>query len=293
MLVNHSARTSATTELLMEQARMLPAPPPIVGYLLEVMGNPNCSIGGVGALIRTDAWLSARLLAIANAAASQRDGSSVPTVDQAIQVLGDNVMWRVLVGAAAACLQVSELPGYGLQNGGVWQQSLRCAIAAEEIATRSGLACPTQSYAAGLVLDIGKLVLGSVLEPQLDRVLSYCETNQCTFDVAERQILGIDHAEIGANIAELWELPPPLIAAIRYHHSPERSARHYDIVCVAHIASTVATMLGSNSADGLCYEVCDKAWRHINLSDADLHSIMLRSTTGANDVASLLHGTDT
>ncbi len=99
-----------------------------------------------------------------------------------------------------------------------WLHSIGTGIAAQVLARHSGLDAE-QAFTAGLLHDIGKLVLAAYFEDDFARVLAWRDEHDCLIREAEQVVLGFDHTEIGARVAQHWKLPRLLVNAIRFHHA--------------------------------------------------------------------------
>lgn len=178
----------------------------------------------------------------------------VPTVEHAIGALGAEDLVTSLVAAAVRDLCAPALDGYGLAPRALWAHAVRGALAAERLAPRAGVA-PAVAFSAALLVDVGKLVANRFLGLLSRRVLlAHDRHPDWPFDVIERLVLGVDHAELGAVLAEAWGLPPAWEQAIRYHHRPEAAPADNALVAVVHAADLLASLSGHGlGIDGLLY----------------------------------------
>ncbi len=105
-----------------------------------------------------------------------------------------------------------------------------------------------------------------------------------TFVEAEEEILGFNHGEVGAKIAEKWNFPLSLVETIRYHHSPELSKEDPKLVSIVHIADSITMMLGVGVGnDGLSYKFSDFALETLNIKGEVIESIICESVDYLND----------
>ena len=113
---------------------------------------------------------------------------------------------------------------------------------------------PDEPYAAGLLHDIGKVVMGQYMADTFDRAIDLARESSIPHDQAEREVFGVDHAEIGGALAESWELPPPLVDAIRHHHRPSDAKFAPKLTCLIHVVDLACLELGVGlGRDGLQY----------------------------------------
>jgi putative nucleotidyltransferase with HDIG domain len=126
--------------------------------------------------------------------------------------------------------------GYSLCKGGIYHHAIGTAVIAENLATVSGQAQPALAYTAGLLHDIGKVALDQFIQdgfPLFYREISQGKKN---FSQVEKEVLGTDHTEVGAELADNWSLPQSLVETIRHHHQPENAAGHEKLVHIVFLA---------------------------------------------------------
>lgn len=219
-----------------------------VNRLIE---DPRCSGADIARAIGRDPVLTARLLRVAN---SPLYGfpSRIDTIERALTVIGTRAL-RDLVLAASAVGVFARMPVGEMRD--FWQHSLRSGIAARLLAVRAGEAEPEALFVAGLLHDVGQLILQLKL-PEIAR-----ETRVRSRDTGlplyalERSSLGFDHAEVGAELLRVWRLPSMLCDAIRLHHLAAGAAD-------APMAAAIVCI-----ADILAHECCDQV-------PADLHETL-------------------
>ena len=250
---------SRAEELVGEFGKTIVAPPLVVATLLRLLADPNHSRNDVERVLRTDASFAGDVLSHANS--SWYSSRQVPDLSAALSLLGESELSRIAMRASARCMQVPEVEGYGMVNGGLWLQSLRTAVAAEMLATRTGLADPGVAYTAGLLLDVGKRILGRELAMDLSGAIEASEGDEQCFTEVERSLLGCDHAEVGAALAKTWSLPDELARAIRWHHTPRDGDSSLTWIC--HVSDfLVMNLSGSGSVEGTAY-VLDEDWKNV------------------------------
>ncbi len=250
---------SRAEELVVEFGATVVAPPLVVANLLRLLADPDHSRSDVERVLRTDAAFAGDILSHANS--SWYSSRKVPDLSTALSLLGEFELSRIAMRASARCMQVPEVEGYGMVNGGLWLQSLRTAVAAEMLATRTGLAEPAVAYTAGLLLDVGKRILGRELAMDLDGAIEASESDGQCFTGVERSLLGCDHAEVGAALAKSWSLPDELARAIRWHHTPKAGDSPLTWIC--HVSDfLVMNLSGCGSVEGTAY-LLDEDWKSV------------------------------
>jgi HD-like signal output (HDOD) protein len=150
-------------------------------------------------------------------------------------------------------------PGFSWQD--MWIHSVTCGLAAEHIYGRiaGGTRGSNESaFIAGLLHDVGKLVLARALPHRFIQVVQACTEYNYDMLRAENNILGTDHTKVGAELTEQWEFPSKLQAGIAYHHMPEAASEHEDIARAVQAANLLAKRFGRNYLMGVPVEISMK-----------------------------------
>lgn len=225
-------------ERLLRAADTLDPVPVSVSRLLAVVSRDRWAFADVEQVISHDQALTGRLMQVANSAAN---AALVPigTVRDAVIRVG---VGPVLSFAMAACVGRTmrrALPEYGLSEGELWAHSVATSLAVEVVTAMSPVEVPPEAVTAGLLHDVGKLVMARFLTPEVLSAIQELRTGGSSSHQAELSVLGIDHAELGAHIARRWNAPPRIVAAVAHHHEPDRAPVDpaTDAVHVANVAA--------------------------------------------------------
>lgn len=233
----------------------LPVLPANVSEVIAACDDPDVTVGQISQRILQDQQLTASILKLANSAMyglSRR----VATITEAVVLLGFATIKSLAISSHTYRLLNRSLPGYGLQRGEIWKHSIAVAMASRRIAVEVHLAPVEEAFIAGLLHDIGKTVLSSYMEDAFEEVSAIVEAERVPFSEAEVRVLGFDHAELGARIARLWNFPPDLVEAIRFHHAPESASLKPKLTYAVHLADCICMMLGIGiGSDGLSYTI--------------------------------------
>ena len=258
----------------------LPSMPQIVFKAHEIMEDPNSSTKKVADLIETDQGIAAKVLKMANSAYYGMSGK-VSSIQHAAVVLGDKALGELVTLAGTSSLLGNKLHGYAMDSGELWRHSMTVAFGSKIMAQRYMPQLENDAFSVGLIHDVGKLVLD---RPVLNRKSVFDEfmaSGDKTFLSAENRILGFDHAEIGYNICQQWQIPDTLAKAIRYHHRPS-AASDDSLVCIVSMADTIANMAAAMSMagriqsgiDAVMYMVDDTIMECLALGEKDIGVIM-------------------
>jgi len=224
--------------------------------------------------------------------AAQRD--PVTSVEKAIILLGENLIMNSALRSCMAGVYDHPLKGYEGEKMALWKHSLATAIASRELCpySRSKLD-PGTVYTAGIMHDLGKVVISEYLEGQAEVILERIDNTEVSDYLAgEREQIRTDHCEAGYLLAKRWKFPEPLTSAIYYHHSPELAkSRWRDLVYLVHMGDILAMMIGAVSgSDGMHYGLDKKAGEYIQVPDSEIESIMIRVDLEYRKIMSVLMG---
>jgi putative nucleotidyltransferase with HDIG domain len=242
-----------------EEMVSLPTLPVVARRLLEAVADPSTSSDAVSRILALDPSLTARTLKLANSdfyGFPRRVGS----VDLAVVVLGSNTLRDLVLSASV--FQAFD-PG-GVELEGLWNHSMATGVAARLLAERSGYRLGAETYAVGILHDIGKVALRQSFPERFEAALALAREQAVPTDEAERGVLGSDHAEVGGWLAERWGLPNDLVEAIACHHRPERAVRNPELSALVHIANALAERTGHAWPHGTeIHPVIESAWDRI------------------------------
>ena len=211
-----------------EQQHSLPAMPEMAHQLLRLRNDPSATILDLGAILARDPSLGAQIVRYAGSAYYGYRGP-VDSIEQAIRVLGLETVLNMTLGLAAG------RPFRTPRNGPIglhafWRHAIYSAALCQGLATlaprqlglKRGLA-----WLAGLVHNLGFLLLGHLFKPEFFLLNKTVELNpDVPITLVERRLLGIDHAQLGAQLLQAWDMPPELVVATREHHNEAYSGEH-------------------------------------------------------------------
>jgi len=195
--------------------------------------------------VRHDQVLSARTLQLANSVMFATR-NRIESIDHALMFLGVNLFMKFVVTAAVEAFYSQSESGYSLVRGGLYHHATGTGLVAERLARLTEAAKPGQAYTAGLLHDIGKVVLDQFVAgaaPLFYRRL--IEEKTSDFTRAEQAVFGTTHTEVGHRLAQRWSFPDSLAAAIRWHHCPERSQTHAALSHIVFLANLIMSRFHS------------------------------------------------
>ncbi len=251
----------------------LPPMPQVAQKARKVLSDPNSSFTDLARVIETDQGIVTRVLKMANSPYYGLSGN-VSSVQHASVVLGSKTLMEVLNLACSSELLAKTLPGYDLDTGDLWMHSLAVANASRIIAKKVHPSLEQDAFAAGLIHDVGKIILDPYVLERKDEFQAFVRAGKESFLSAEKQILGFDHAELASEVCKRWKIPDHIALSIRCHHDPTPSGGD-DLSYIVHMADAVALMSGIGAGlDGMLYRIHDHAMEHLRLTQDDLGDIM-------------------
>lgn len=210
----HPGRLQDRLARLLDSTSDLPTLPEVVLRLQQLVRREDAAPAAISAEIRRDPVLAARVLRAANAAALARAGVAVQTVDAAVTRLGLRRVGTLCL--AAETIRLFQ-DGRQLDHQAFWRHSFTVASVATAIAERLGIPHAEELYLAGLLHDLGILILDQHLPEAYAVVQEAVSTGRPRAEV-ERRALGMDHGGIGARWLAHWSLPEAQITAVADHH---------------------------------------------------------------------------
>lgn len=247
--------------------------PQVANKVMSIVKNPQSSMGMLSEIIQYDQVLTANLLKAANSAyfgLSKR----VDSLHQAIVYLGmDKVADLVLLGAGSTNYSHPQ-EGYGLESGELWRYSVSSALIARDLAEKKGVEDAHVVFTAALLKDIGKVVLSQHVAESFEKINFLVSEHGFSFREAEKAVLGIDHAELGAMIADKWKFSEKMIDIIRNHHLP-MDAMCKEEAAVVYLADTLCMTMGIGvGSDGLAYRFHKDVVKDLGFTDRDYQEVI-------------------
>ncbi|MCB2185685.1 MAG: HDOD domain-containing protein [Deltaproteobacteria bacterium] len=224
---------------ILAQMEDLPALPAVVGRVMALSRDPEFAMGDLVEAVRLDPGITATVLRLCN---SPFYGLRQPvsSLERALPHLGTAKLIEITLASAVASFFQGEQPGYLLSRGQLWRHSITVALIAGQLAQDRGLAEPATLHTAGLLHDVGKLVLAAHINQEFPEIGRLVLVEGKELVEAEREVLGIDHAELGGQVADRWNLSAPVAQVIRHHHSPAQAPGDRELVNLATLADYLA-----------------------------------------------------
>ncbi|MCX6136020.1 MAG: HDOD domain-containing protein [Ignavibacteriales bacterium] len=239
--------------------------PLVYSKLMEAMGHHRSSVGDVSSIISQDAGLSARLLRIVNSAFFGFP-RKIDTVSRAVQMVGIEQV-RDLLLATSVMDSFETVPDNLVSMESFWMHSVGCGVAARAIASCCKEPNIERFFVAGILHDIGRLIIFDRLPEKTMDIMNYMERTGELMYRAERAILGFDHAAVGSALINSWRLPPSLEEIIADHHKPTVANLYRKDTTIVHFADVIAhAMKLGSSGERYVPNINEDAWKYLDLS---------------------------
>jgi putative nucleotidyltransferase with HDIG domain len=260
---------------ILKSLRDLPLVPQVVLEIQNQLSQPNVNMQKVARMVETDPGIASKVLRIANSAYYGASGKT-STIMQACVLMGIKGLSEVVVLAGTEKALSGKLPGYGYDAGELWKHSLAVAFGSKILAQRREPGLSSAAHTAGLIHDIGKIILDPYVKERKQPIEDYMETNQKTFLEAEIEFFGFGHAELAAEVCSAWKFPELIIKAIQWQNNPAGS--NGDLLAyILHMADHLALMGGAGyDEDDILSEVQKETMSVLDLKQADLSEIVFK-----------------
>jgi len=213
--------------------------PQIALGIANMISDDRSDFNAIASEIRKDQVLAAEVLKLCNSSYLGVP-RKIETIDEAVVILGSKTLIQLILTAQAEKLLTCSESGYSLMRGGLFYHALATARLSEKLSRTHGKIRPELAYTAGLLHDIGKVVLDQYMarvQPLFYRILvAHGEDSS----ILELKIFGIDHNLAGLHLAESWKLPEVIKDVILFHHKPDKAGKNKDLVHLVYVADAIA-----------------------------------------------------
>lgn len=251
----------------LREIKNLPTLPGIVFKLTKMAEDPDTTTEQMGKVISKDHILAAKLLKLVNSAFygfPQR----ISSLNSAIILLGFNVIKSLII--SASIFEFMED-----QDVELWEHSLGCAVVSNVLAKRLDVSDAEEVSTAGLIHDIGKVAIKMELPKEYEKINKMVSEQQVSMLKAEREVLGLDHAEVGGWMAKSWNLPDKLIEPIASHHNPKATEKEKVASAIVHFSDIMIRGMGYGHAKDIWVpQLSPEAWNLLELTPEDLDQVL-------------------
>ncbi|MEP0828348.1 MAG: HDOD domain-containing protein [bacterium] len=278
-------------ELIVSRISSFPTLPVMTHKLLKALNEPENAAAEIARIIQIDPALTANVLKAANSSylGFRRPANSL---SEATFRLGTKWIFQIAVSSLIYSNLNRPAAGYDMSGEELWRHSLATALMAESLSTLLKIRDSGLIYTAALLHDIGKIVMGEFVADCFKDIQRIISEKNISFELAEEEILGVSHTEIGAILAESWHFPSVIADCIRWHHNPDLYSQDEPAIDVVHIADATCLMEGIGlGRDDLQYRLSDLAVNRLNLSSNLLELAISQTLLNLEDIENMFRDT--
>ena len=193
--------------------------PEVTAKIISTVEDPKSSAGQLHKILSHDPALVTRILKVVNSAFYGLPGQ-IGSVERAIVLLGLNAVKNIAVAASLGQLFRGAKLCSGFTAKDLWRHCIAVGVAARDLARQMKLPMADEAFLAGMIHDVGILVSLQLSPEQLQTVCERAAGGEPDFCTIEREVIGIDHQQLGMGLAENWKFPRPCQLVAGYHHHP-------------------------------------------------------------------------
>lgn len=228
---------------LVAKIEELPPLPAMASKTLQLLSDPETDMETVEKTLAHDQALVAKIIKVSNSAL-YGGYQKANTLRQALTRLGAKTTKSLILAASARGYFFKERKGLKAWGPILWQHSVECGFAARRIATACRFEDPEQAFIGGIMHDIGKLAILMVDDKKFMEIQRVQITENITDLVAEAEMLGSTHTELGRLLMEKWRMPEAVQACTEFHHAPDRAGCHTVLSAIVAYANHISHTIG-------------------------------------------------
>jgi putative nucleotidyltransferase with HDIG domain len=267
---------------IVRKIEFLPPIPASLYKVMQLLDQPAVQADLAVEMIRHDPSLSANILKLCRSPFYAR-GGTIDSLQQAALRIGFNELKKMTALIASREVMGEYYPGYEERRGALWRHSMAAAIVAEGLQSyspRTG----GDLFTTALLHDIGKIILSDYVGPGYEEIEAVVRKQGLTFHEAERNVLGITHAEAGAMVLAKWSFPADMVDAVRSHHQPDL-APDSPLTHMVALSDLISMLMGfGTEIDALNYKGFGDIYKRYGVGDSAIEKLMAESLEKIKDI---------
>ena len=272
---------------IISSLKEFPSMPGAASELLSIIDDPKVAASQIEDVLRYDPGLTANILKLSNSAYFGLS-NEVGSVRKAVVLLGLNRVIQIVMTSCLNALMAADVKGYDLPPGELRRHSIAVSVAAELLVKELKIDAPEETFTVALLHDVGKIALSDVLKENLE-ALEIKSSEGMPFLSAENEVLGTNHAEIGAQILTTWSLPENIVNAVRWHHDPDSAEKSHVLIDIVHIADVLCLMIGIGvGREGLRFKPSRGATDRLGVANKHLEIVASKTLQAVGELSGLL-----
>ncbi|MCP4634753.1 MAG: HDOD domain-containing protein [candidate division Zixibacteria bacterium] len=256
----------------------LPTPPFVFQQINKVINNPHTSAFDIAAIISEDAALTAKVLKLTNSVFYGRT-QEIKDVKQAVIVVGLDALKNIVLSSSLIDSVGKNSPNREYTES-FWRHSLAVAFLSKILARnydKSNLKLQEEAFSAGILHDIGKLVISShLMEMHAEKIQLVKLKAKCEYEI-ENEVFECNHTDIGQYFGESWKLPSELVEAINCHHEPQEKGEKNPLINLIHISNFLIHSSENPTIHGIAQKTWTfypDCWEQLSLSPKLIHKLL-------------------
>lgn len=247
--------------------------PPIPNIALKFLDKIRSKGGTSESLSKAaelDHIFAARILKVSNSAYYGQN-QEIKSIPQAVSTLGQDILSNIIYVSSLSSYFVKGIKSYQLKRGELWKHSLSTAFAARLLCSKLKFQNKEKAFTAGLLHDIGKIIMDSLVEDKKEQVAEWAEEGCPDFLEFEKNTFGIHHQTAGAKIVQAWNFPEDIVDAVQNHHTPDNCKVDFSLTASIHLADFICCMIGiGGGIKAIAYNPIFSILEKVNFNFADL-----------------------
>ena len=268
-------------EDVVSQIKKLPTLPTVANKVNNLIQDPTCTAIKLADVLNKDQSLTTRVLRLVNSAFYSLS-AEVSNVRHAIALLGFKTISQMVISICVFDVFKGKYAD-DFDRKGFWKHSIACAVISKLIGEKCGYGKEDDCFTGGLLHDIGKVVLDQYLHDKMLEVLQRTREKDITFVDAEQEVMGLNHTDIGGQVMTSWNIPIPVIVAVKHHHQKVEYRTESDfaqdlIVDIVRLSDVICKCecIGYNG-DTVQTELTDDLWERLSLDSGSIEKIIAAS----------------
>jgi putative nucleotidyltransferase with HDIG domain len=214
--------TIAVANTIMKTFKVLPTVPVAASRAIQLLNEPDVDMGKVADLLLSDQVMAARIIRIVNSPLYMLL-QEIGSIRQALIYLGPQRVFEIIL--TSCFLELTDSQNRSpLKMKYCWEHAFGVALVAKKLASYSGNINQDHAYIAGILHDIGEVILSQQRQNEFTRVMVLAREQEMDLYEAEMEVFGTSHAEVGGLLAELWHFPDVYVDVIKHHHDVQHDS---------------------------------------------------------------------
>ncbi|MFO7838396.1 MAG: HDOD domain-containing protein [Desulfosalsimonadaceae bacterium] len=282
-------RKKVNVEYLIQKTLRMGAMPDVYYKTIAAINNPETSLDDIAGIVSKDTTLSAKVLQLVNSSFYSLK-QKVDTLTWALALIGTNQLMTIVSGVSAVSL-FRNIPSQLINMVSFWEHSIACGTAAQLLSSYYPERMDAERFfVAGLLHDIGRMILVQNLAGRYYEIFQQVRREEVFLFTAEKENFGADHSEIGAELAQHWNLPANLVSMIRNHHFPDQDSSFFESA-VINLADIIVNALEvGNSGEFFVPVIEPNVCQDINLDREMLQSVVNEIDNQLGDIFEIIYG---